>query len=398
MIINHCFKAAGFALAGVLSLAITCMPSALAQQEAIGPGTYIIDTSTGKMTRIEIGPWGSATAINDAGQVTGFSGALGGGGHGFITGHDGVGMRDLGTLGGWGSRGYDISNTGQVTGVSGMPAPAGGEHAFITGSDGEGMRDLGTLKGNNSEGLAINDMGQVAGLLKESRDAFITGPDGAGMRNLGNFGWNSRGPTGINNSGQVVGAVPTGPHGLFHAFITGPDGHGVRDLGTLGGSFSGAGGINDAGQVIGWAQTAAPGAYYHAFITGPDGLGMRDLGTLTEGQSSWSRAAGINDAGQVVGSSSDLAGPAHGFVTGPDGNGMTDLNSLVDLPGGLYVTEARDINNLGQIIATIIPEPQSYAMLLAGLALLGFMGALLERRKIRLGIIGFLKPFIPSRG
>ena len=57
---------------------------------------------------------------------------------------------------------------------------------------------------------------------------------------------------------------------------------------------------------------------------------------------------------------------------------MTDLNSLVDLPAGIILTSAADINNAGQIIvhaSTIppIPEPQSYALMLAGLILAGFM-------------------------
>jgi hypothetical protein len=61
---------------------------------------------------------------------------------------------------------------------------------------------------------------------------------------------------------------------------------------------------------------------------------------------------------------------------------MTDLNSLVDLPGGIILTNAVDINNAGQVIAIgVIPEPESYAMFLAGLGLVGFMA----RRKRILG-------------
>jgi hypothetical protein len=53
---------------------------------------------------------------------------------------------------------------------------------------------------------------------------------------------------------------------------------------------------------------------------------------------------------------------------------MTDLNSLVDLPGGIILITAVDINNVGRVIAVgAIPEPETYAMFLAGLGLLGFM-------------------------
>ena len=102
----------------------------------------------------------------------------------------------------------------------------------------------------------------------------------------------------------------------------------MTDLGTLGGNNSYAWGINDAGQVVGWFDTAAS-TYHHAFITGPNGVGM------------------------------------------------TDLNALISLPGGVVLTEARGINNQGQVIAVgmtnAVPELETYALLLAGLGLLGFM-------------------------
>ncbi len=55
--------------------------------------------------------------------------------------------------------------------------------------------------------------------------------------------------------------------------------------------------------------------------------------------------------------------------------GMTDVNSYADLPDGVILHEAHGINNLGQVIGLVppIPEPASYALLLAGLGLVGFM-------------------------
>ena len=58
---------------------------------------------------------------------------------------------------------------------------------------------------------------------------------------------------------------------------------------------------------------------------------------------------------------------------------MADLNSLVDLPQGVILTLANDINNSGQVIATAVPEPEASALMLAGLGLVGFIA----RRKKR---------------
>jgi probable HAF family extracellular repeat protein len=133
----------------------------------------------------------------------------------------------------------------------------------------------------------------------------------------------------------------------------------MTDLGTLGGGASYAVGINDAGQVTGYSFTAD--GTRHAFITGPNGTGMTDLGTLG---GSDSFAIGINDAGQVIGHSLNAYGSPQAFVTGPNGLEITDLNT-----GGW--SNAIAINNMGQVIATIVPEPESYALMLAGLAVVG---------------------------
>ena len=157
------------------------------------------------------------------------------------------------------------------------------------------------------------------------------------------------------------------------SYILDTNGQGWTELGTLGGHYSYARGINDAGQVVGESgTTVVEGPPSHAFITGPDGVGMTDLGTLG---GDYSYAWGINDAGQVVGKAATAAGyPFHAFITGPNGVGMTDLNSLAELSAIYRISNAIDINNNGQILVVAgIPEPDAYALMLAGLGLIGFV-------------------------
>ena len=211
----------------------------------------------------------------------------------------------------------------------------------------------------------------VSAQLVQPERSFILDINGKTLTDLGTLVGGFTRATGINDAGQVVGySIMYG--GAEHAFITGPNGVGMTDLGPLdGGGYYGseATDINDAGQVVGWSTTAEN--HLHAFITGPNGMGMTDLGTLGGDNS---RAYAINDAGQAVGWAGTAAGEEHAFITGLNGEGMTDLNSLVELPVGIVLTSALDINNAGQVIVTaVIPEPQSYALMLAGLILAGFM-------------------------
>ncbi|SFH42794.1 PEP-CTERM protein-sorting domain-containing protein [Nitrosospira sp. Nsp14] len=426
MKITHCFKASSFILAAALFAGPGFITHAAAQDRA-----YFIDLNTRTATELGNLEGGQTrpAALNDAGQVVGESYSIGGS-HAFITGPDGVGMKDLGTLGGMYTVAYDINDSGQVV----VTTYDYSFHSFITGPNGMGMRDLGTLGGRNSEASGINNSGQVVGssdtsggashafmtdvdgmsmrdltaskLISKAGDindkgqvvgwfteeriepccgswswhAFITGPNGAGMKDIavgpdgGGGGWYFVSPSSINASGQVTGSAGDPSH---QPFITGEDGVGIRDVGLSDSNAisSGATGINDTGQVTltYWMPEEDFPDLHRSFITGPDGAGTRELGTLG---GDYSGAYAINNAGQVVGQSNLEAGSLafHAFITGPNGAGITDLNSLVDLPEGIILTGAVDINNAGQVIAIgVIPEPETSALFLAGLAMIGFI-------------------------
>lgn len=396
MTLSHCFKVRSFILTVALisGIGLGFAPPAFSQQNLY---SYLIDTNNKTWTKLDLPQGGyadpgSARALNDFGQVTGEL-PTPTGPHAFITGPNGVGIRDLGIfLGADTTSGAVINNAGQVAGIAGDPTSGYTLDAFITGANGMDPKMLDDNSGDRAFPGGINEAGQVAVTIsgKYSASAFITGPNGEGMRDIGDLGGINRwgidadaAASGINETGQVVGysdAVgKSGMAGGLHAFITGPNGMGMRDLGTLGGNYSSALGINDAGQVVGQSRLTAGDEPFHAFITGPDGMGMRDLGTLGGVAS---RARDINNVGQVVGdyyTVGDDYYSSHAFITGPNGEGMTDLNSLVDLPQGAILTHAIDINNNGQVIAwgsgptTMIPEPETYALMLAGLGLIGFM-------------------------
>jgi probable HAF family extracellular repeat protein len=229
----------------------------------------------------------------------------------------------------------------------------------------------------------------------------------------------------MNAAGQVAFNAGFGSYATFDyttkAYLYDPQ-TGIRALGTLGGKDSYVTGINDDGVVVGSSSMApTPG--------GAQGFMYKDgvMSSATGWGGYQSTISGINNAGQMVGHVTPdwNQDRTHGFLKtdgntaflksisapiGVDGlgqvlgantmfysNGVTySLESLVQGEAGWNYLAVGGINEAGQISArrcqslmceivrldpvSAVPEPQTYAMLLGGMALLGFVG---RRRRQR---------------
>ena len=149
------------------------------------------------------------------------------------------------------------NQVGQVVGTTLLPT--GLHHAFRTGDGGIGLTDLGTLGGDESWAYAINPGGLVVGSAQD-----VTGDahafrfvDGEGMVDLGNLGGYASSAFGINSAGWVVGRAETDT-GETHGFVWSPL-EGMLDLDVAvpvnsGWKVTEARSIDDAGRIegIGW--------------------------------------------------------------------------------------------------------------------------------------------------
>ena len=143
-------------------------------------------------------------------------------------------LTDLGTLGGSWSNVVAINDKGQVIGWSQTIGDLTW-HAFFY-SDGK-ITDLGTLGGSSSYPSGINDKGQVVGWSQTAGDSAVHAflYSNGTMTDLGTLGGSNSQPVGINDIGQVVGSSYT-VGGDIHTFLY--SNGAMTDLGTLGGSSS----------------------------------------------------------------------------------------------------------------------------------------------------------------
>ena len=307
----------------------------------------------------------TASGINNSGQVVGGSYATNGAWHAFRTGPDqpiNPAADDLGTLGGNESDAYAINDSGEVVGSA--VTSSGAEHAFRTGANqpiNPATDDLGTLGGkSNSWAFGINASGQVVGASGSSLAADPRGfrtaankPINPATDDLGTLGGTNCHAYGINDGGQVVGDSTAGTSGSYsyNAFRTAANqkiNPATDNLGKYNTAlYTEATAINGIGEVVGM-MTGSNG--FDAFRTAPNqpiNPATDDLGNLGYYQVI---AFGINNEGQVVGTAYPSLSPSggHGFVY-TDAGRMQDLNNLIAPGIGWTISDARGINDYGQI-------------------------------------------------
>ncbi|MES2163675.1 MAG: PEP-CTERM sorting domain-containing protein [Pseudomonadota bacterium] len=292
---------------------------------------------------------------------------------------------ELAGFGGKVTSAYAINNSGAAVGSSRYADSTG--HAFVYKNG--IMTDLtpgAVYERSNANG--INDAGQIVGHLSTS------GPNQGFLYQNGSL---SVLPeldiaNGINNHGEIIGSRSVNGDSQAVTYKNGA----VTDVITVaGGQYQTALAINDSGQVMGSYDTVV-GGVHRSFIY-ENGVGT-DLGSLYSPYGN-TLAHGLNNFGEVVGGSfedigADSAG--HGFIYSK--GQMTDLNSLIDPVQGWKIVDGASINDHHQILVSLckaddhwdcraarldltspVPEPETYAMLLSGLGLLGWSA----RRKAR---------------
>ncbi|HTR40057.1 MAG TPA: DUF3466 family protein [Pseudomonadales bacterium] len=258
-------------------------------------------------------------------------------------------LTNLGSLGGDYSSALAINDHGEIVGFS--RAADGTLHAFLYQNG--LMSKVDAHPGDQNIAAAINDAGRIVGNRLNNA---VTNEFGVSYQNQAVLfyrgslitlepGTNNSGASGINNRGQIVGGYTT-PGGASHAFLY-QKGL-TTDLGTLGGDISGAAGINRRGEIVGSSYITPGSLAYHPFLY-RHGL-MQDLGTLG---GSYGGANAINDLGEIVGFSSTVSNlEIHPFLY-RHGH-MQDLGTLggTQIFHGEYSIDdvASDINNWGQVV------------------------------------------------
>ncbi|HZV61512.1 MAG TPA: PEP-CTERM sorting domain-containing protein [Methylophilaceae bacterium] len=334
------------------------------------------------------------TALNDQGQVAGnmFYGT-----HidddrvyttqyAFLSGPNGGALQliDHGepTDGYSGFHASEVNNLGQVTGYAQQGSSA--IFGWVTGPNGQGLQRIEF----QHEGVDINDSGTV---LYQRTFGGATITEGNGPQQLIGESNEVIFAKAINDAGQVALTYTYGENPAQYTGAIWSENVGVQPI-----FFQGANtilfDINNSGLVLGQVANDP----FQLLVLNPTNGSFNLIDLPGAGRLPVDidfESFGIprfNDAGQIVGQYI-LDGTTFSFLASATTNEVINLSLEEDLiAAGWSNIMVSDINNLGQIsgtgtingttrafLLTPVPEPETYAMMLAGLSMLGF----LRRRK-----------------
>ena len=323
-----------------------------------------------------IGPAGSyAQDINNAGVIVGYSGTQ----SGFIYSN---GNFSTHSVPGAESTSFNtISNNGVVLGDTSLPSGSGNALRYANGSFTVYTPPAGY---NIVQLTAVNNAGVMVGRYGGGGSSAFS-DNGSGPQFLTPPGVNSYAQD-INNSGTIVGNVITS--GTSHAVVYDNSSSGYSMVGNFANGSS-ASAINNSGWIGG--SYGISSLLRGAFLR--DGQGNMTLYSLPN------RELFLNDvnaSGLAVGTGWQSSDPASWAYLYTDG-GAVDLNTRLLNAGDWTIVAASGINDSGNISGTgchqstgvcqavllevsPVPEPGTWAMLLAGLATVG-AGSYRARRR-----------------
>jgi probable HAF family extracellular repeat protein len=289
---------------------------------------------------------------------------------------------------------FAINNAGQVAGFSNAPT---GHHAWRW-TEGV-LDDIGSVGGPFMHARDINELGQVVGFGNDDGGLWVGWRwDGGSMETIPSLGGDGSRAWGINDLSEVVGDAQI-PSNFWNAILwTSGD---PVNLGTLGGANSQAYAVNNSSQIAGFAvtpdidaraviwqgdeiiQLEQPPEYPDSVAYGVNEAGIA-VGTVGVGDfvivpATWgaeglqilphlgddqakSYVWTLNESGQAVGWT-ELGFADVVATTWIDGE-VHDLNGLVNTTVDITLVQAWDINNEGRIVGMGLTETGPRAFLL----------------------------------
>jgi len=320
----------------------------------IALGTFQSIAGTMSFSIVDLGTRITPTAINNKGQIVGYSITDDGHKHAFL--YENQILTDLGTFGGTDSEALAINGSGHIVGNY---IKYGYKHAFqLYNSQ---FTDMFGSAGM-IEATGINDQNVMIGNIVSTSYMEITHVilyDNGLVTDLSVLGGIepllSARPRGINNKGQAIFFESLcGSWECEHSYIF--SGETVSEIFPFNATD-----INDLGQVVGSSLKDGEWGHIDSCL-----YNQGDMTRINDFGGNQSYPTALNNVGQVIGTaqySQDYNFHPFIYFNGT----MKDLNTLIPADSGWNITIVSDINDKGQIIGTGLLNGEQHAFVLSPL-------------------------------